>query len=117
MAHRLEKGTLDNQNYRYVVYTSEQMQLVLMSLKPGEDIPREIHPVTTQFIKVEKGKARVEIEDKIYKLESGDSIMIPSNKHHYVVNIGDDDLKLYTLYSPPEHPRDRVDITKPTKDE
>lgn len=116
MAYKLRKGTLNNENYRYVVYTSEQMQLVLMSLKPGEDIHKEIHYGTTQFIKVEEGEAKVKLGasgEKTFILKSGDCILIPANTYHYVLNSGTMDLKLYTLYSPPEHPKDRIDITNP----
>lgn len=126
MAYRLRKGALNNDNYRYVVHTTEQMQLVLMSLKPGEDIPREIHTGVTQFIKVEQGNATIKLgnspredstnefpsEDRTFILKEGDAIMIPSGTYHYVLNSGNSDLKLYTIYSPPEHPKDLVDITK-----
>lgn len=120
MAYRLRKGTLNNDNYRYVVYTSEQMQLVLMSLKPQEDIPREIHSGITQFIKVEEGEATVQLGTsgkKTFILKSGDCLFIPADTYHYVLNSGTNDLKLYTLYSPPEHPKDRIDITRPENKE
>jgi mannose-6-phosphate isomerase-like protein (cupin superfamily) len=79
------------------------MQLVLMSLKPDEDIPEETHANTTQFIRVEEGTASVIVNDRKNKLLPGDSIIIPPGTKHYVKNISESDLKLYTIYSPPEH--------------
>lgn len=118
MAFKLTTSTLSNTNYRTVVYTTEQLQLVLMSLKPGENVPIEIHPNTTQFIKVEQGDMLVWLNGNNYILKQGDAIVIPANTYHYVSNIGNYDLKFYTIYSPPEHPKNHIDITKPhIKDE
>lgn len=100
----IERDTLTNTDYRKVIYTTPQMQLVLMSLIPGEDIPWEIHEHTTQFIRVESGRAVIKIEDSKYLLKDGDAVVIPNGTRHYVKNTGDVELKLYTLYSPPEHP-------------
>jgi len=100
----LETLTTRNSNYRKVVKTTKQMQLVLMSLKPKEFIPLEKHDITTQFIRVEKGKALIQVgkTKKIYSKD--DYIIIPPGKKHKVTNIGTTALKLYTIYSPPEHP-------------
>lgn len=104
----IEEETIDNTDYRRTLYTG-RMQLVVMSLTPEEDIPEEVHPNIDQFIRVEEGKARVRIEDEEHVLESDDVIIIPSGKKHYVNNISEDqDLKLYTIYTPPEHPENTV---------
>ena len=99
----IEKDTLNNTDYRNVLYTTEQNQVVLMSLNQGEDIPEEIHPTTTQFIGIESGKGLAVINDKEYELTDGISLDIPAGAKHYISNTDDKPLKLYTVYSPPEH--------------
>lgn len=99
----LEKATINNDNYRKVIKTTKTMQLVLMSLNAGEDIPVEVHPKTTQFIRIEKGKVIVKVDNKRNLLKDGDSIIIPPGSEHYVKAIGKESVKLYTIYSPPEH--------------
>ena len=100
----IERDTLSNKMYRKVVYTTPTLQLVLMSLKPHEDIPKEIHKKTTQFIRVEAGSGLARVGRTEYKLKDGMSITIPPNTEHYIKNTSrTTDLKLYTLYSPPEH--------------
>jgi len=98
----IEKETIENKEYRKILNTGKYMQLVSMSLKPHENIPLELH-IADQFIRVEKGIASVIISKNNYKLEDGDCIVIPANTEHYIENIGRDDLKLYTIYSPPQH--------------
>jgi len=110
---RLEKATIDNSNYRAVINTTKQMQLVLMCLLIGEDIPEETHPNTTQFIRVEKGTAKVVVDGVAKRLSDGDSIVINAGSKHYVKQTGLDTLKLYTIYSPPEHPKGLVQIRQP----
>ena|SRR3989344_8980275 len=101
----LEKESLKNKFYRKVVYTDSKIQLVLMSLKVGEDIPLEIHKNHDQFIRVESGKAIVKIDNKKIILGDGSSVIIPAGSFHYVGNYSKKlPLKLYTIYSPPEHP-------------
>ena len=100
----IEKDTLDNTNYRKVLHTTKHNQVVLMSLRPGEDIPKEIHPDITQFIRIEAGQGKAVIDGKEYKLEDGISLNIPAGSEHYIVNTSPDkSLKLYTVYSPAEH--------------
>ena len=114
--HRnIERDTLKNNNYRKVIYTvPDKTQLVLMSLKPGEDIPMEVHPHIAQFFRVEKGKGIAIINDQKYRLKDGFSIIIPPNTKHYIKNTSPtDDLKMYTLYSPPNHPPDRINKRQP----
>jgi mannose-6-phosphate isomerase-like protein (cupin superfamily) len=110
----VEKDVEANTNYRNVVYTTEQTQLVLMSLEKNEDIPAEIHSKITQFIRVESGTGKAVIAGKEMPLVAGSSVVIPAETRHYIANTGTSPLKLYTLYSPPEHSPDRVDIRQPT---
>lgn len=109
----IEKATLENKNYRKVITTTKQMQLVLMSLEKGEDIPKEKHNDITQFIRVESGKGTVSIGRKTYRMGDGDSIIIPAGKWHYIKNMGNKPFKLYTIYTPPEHPKNTVQKRKP----
>ena len=104
--NNIERLTLNNNNYRKVIYTTEQTQLVLMSLLPSEDIPLEIHKKTTQFIRVESGTGICYINNERYNLKDGDAIVIPQNTKHYIKATSE--LKLYTLYSPPEHDFDLI---------
>lgn len=99
----LEIDTIRNAYYRNVVCTLPNFQLVLMSLKPGEDIPREKHTSTTQFIRVERGEGIAKIGNKTYNLYDGVSLVIPPNKYHYIKNNSQKVLKLCTIYTPPEH--------------
>lgn len=111
----IERKTRKNKYYRRVVFTTPQLQLVLMSLNKNEEIGREKHKRTTQFIRVEKGHAKAIIGRKTYLLKDGDAIIIPPNRYHNIINTGAGKLKLYTLYSPPEHPKNRVQIYKSDK--
>lgn len=99
----IEKETLENENYRKVLHTGKHMQLVVMSLKKGDDIPMEVHDHIDQFIRVEKGNALVKIGDEEFELSDDDVVIVPAGKQHYVKNTGEEDLKLYTIYTPPEH--------------
>jgi len=114
----IEKATLENNNYRKVIFTGEKIQLVLMNLKGGEDIPLEVHHGIDQFIRVESGKARVKIEKKDFELGEDEIVIIPAGKKHYVCNASKSkDLKIYSIYSPPEHPKKTVHKTKKDSDE
>jgi len=99
----IEESTLKNINYRKVLYTTGQTQLVLMSIPEGDDINKEIHEKTTQFIRVEQGTGVAYLNGKQYRLRDGDAIIIPAGVEHYIKNSGSIPLKLYTLYSPAEH--------------
>lgn len=112
----IENETLSNSNYRTVLHTGKNMQLVVMNLKPGEDIPLEIHEDIDQFFRVESGKAMVKVDDEEYILEDDEIIIVPAGAKHYVKNIDDKDLKLYTIYTPPEHPDGTVHKTKEEAD-
>ena len=120
----IESATLSNQNFRTTLFTGQFVQLTVMRLQPGEEIGREMHPDVDQFIRVESGQARVELgfsEDTIDEThEVGDdwAVIIPAGVWHNVVNASDDaELKLYSLYSPPEHPDGTVHVTKAEADE
>ena len=114
----IEKDTLENNNYRKVISTQSNIQLVLMSLKPKEEIGNEIHENIDQFFRIEKGKAKVIINyntknEKEYKLKDGSVIIIPKGTYHNIINIGKKDLKFYTIYSPPNHKPELVQLNKP----
>lgn len=113
----IEKDTLENEYYRKVLFTGSKMQLVVMSLKPDEDIPLEIHNDIDQFIRIEKGEALVKIGDGEFNLKDDDVIIIPAGNEHYVKNTSaDQDLKIYTIYATPEHSPETVHKTKAEAD-
>jgi mannose-6-phosphate isomerase-like protein (cupin superfamily) len=117
----IETETIHNDFYRKVLYTSQNQQIVVMSIKPKEDIEYEIHPDNDQFIRIEKGTGILLIgpkKESQYKLSDGVSVIIPKGTWHQVINTSDVDmLKLYTIYSPPHHPHDKVDVTRPKSDQ
>ena len=108
----IENRTEANQDFRRVLYTGPHMQLVLMSLNPGEEIGEEVHDSTDQFFRVEEGKGEVSIDGRRTQIESDDAIVIPAGARHNIRNIGDKPLKLYTLYAPPQHEDGTVHRTK-----
>ena len=111
----IEKETLKNNNYRKVLYTvKNQMQLVLMSLNPGETIPDEVHPNLSQFMRVESGKGRAIIGNKKYLLKDGITIIIPPGTNHFIKNTSKiDKLKLYSIYSSDHHPNKKINKRQP----
>ncbi|MBW3019888.1 cupin domain-containing protein [Candidatus Woesearchaeota archaeon] len=98
----IEQETLNNNSFRKVLYTGENMQLVLMSLEPKENIGLEVHDVD-QFFRFESGNGQVIINNNTYDVKDGDSVIIPASAKHDIINTGNSTLKLYTLYSPPQH--------------
>jgi mannose-6-phosphate isomerase-like protein (cupin superfamily) len=114
----IERETLDNTTFRTVLFTGEHTQLTVMRLAPGEDIGREVHPHLDQFIRIEEGRARVELGrseggiDETHDVEDDWAVVIPAGVWHNVVNTGEGEVKLYSLYSPPEHPPETVHRTK-----
>ena len=109
----IEKDTLENENYRKVLYTSKHSQLVLMSLKPGEEIGMEVHSDNDQFFRIEKGEGKCIIDGNEYDLEDGVAIVVPAGSQHNVINVSDsEELKLYTIYSPAHHKDGIVRTTK-----
>lgn len=111
----IEQETLENTNYRKVLYTGN-MQLVVMSLKPGEDIPAEIHDHIDQFFRIEAGQAYVKVNDEEFNLQKEEVIIIPAGSKHYVKNTGEEDLKVYTIYTPAEHAPGTIHKTKAEAD-
>jgi mannose-6-phosphate isomerase-like protein (cupin superfamily) len=108
----IERKTEENRDFRHVLYTGAHMQLVLMSLEPGEDIGEEVHETTDQFFRVEKGEGIVSIDGRDTRIESATAIVVPAGARHNIKNTGVTPLQLYTLYSPPEHEDGIVRRTK-----
>ncbi|MGC8776079.1 MAG: cupin domain-containing protein [Minisyncoccia bacterium] len=98
----IEKATKENNDFRQVLYTGRYSQLVLMSLKPGEEIGEEVHGLD-QFLRIESGKGKAILGENEYAIEDGTAIVVPAGTKHNIINTGDVDLKLYTIYSPPNH--------------
>ena len=109
----IEKATLENGNYRQVLYTSKHSQLVLMSLKPSEEIGLEVHPDNDQFFRFEKGQGKCVIDGNEYEVRDGAAVVVPAGAEHNVINVSDSqELKLYTIYSPAHHKDGVVRATK-----
>ena len=111
----IEEETIENTNFRKVLYTGKHSQLVLMSLKPNEEIGTEIHADNDQFFRIEKGTGKCIIDGNSYELKDGSAIVVPAGAEHNVINTsGLEDLKLYTIYSPAHH---KDGIVRATKEE
>lgn len=109
----IEHATLENEDFRRVLFTGANTQLVLMTLRPGEEIGLETHDEHDQFIRIEAGNGKVRLNDEEHPLSDGVSVVIPAGTRHNVVNTSSTEpLRLYTLYSPPEHPDGTVHRTK-----
>jgi mannose-6-phosphate isomerase-like protein (cupin superfamily) len=108
----IEELTLNNTDFRRVLYTGEHSQLVLMTLKPGEEIGTEVHDDKDQFFRFESGTGEVLINDKSNPVEDGIAVIVPAGAKHNVRNTGDDLLTMYTLYGPPDHKDKTVHKTK-----
>ncbi len=100
----IEKLTRENANFRQVLYTAKDCQLVLMSLLPGEEIGLEVHEEGDQFFRFEKGEGKVIIDETEYMVKDGDAVIVPAGARHNVMNTSDTEaLKMYTIYAPPHH--------------
>jgi mannose-6-phosphate isomerase-like protein (cupin superfamily) len=109
----IEKQTLENENFRKVIATNGYSQLVLMSLLPMEDIGMETHPAVDQFFRVEKGMGKAVLNGTEYEFSDGFAIVIPAGTEHNIINTSETDkLKLYTIYSPANHPDGTIHATK-----
>jgi mannose-6-phosphate isomerase-like protein (cupin superfamily) len=108
----IETDTKQNDNFRKVLYTGKNSQLVLMSLKPGEDIGEEVHKDTDQFFRVDAGSGKVIINGNETEIKNGSAIVIPQGAKHNVINTGKENLKLYSIYSPPHHADGTIHKTK-----
>ena len=116
----IEKATLENEDYRRVIYTPGYQQLVLMSIPVGEDIELEIHPYVDQFFRIERGSGELHIgkdESKVIPVKDGSGIVVQHGTYHRVVNVGQEPLKLYSIYSPPNHAPTRVDKVRPPNED
>ena len=112
----IEKLTEENGDFRRVLYTGKEMQLVLMALKPGEEIGSEVHEDRDQFFRVEAGRGEVVIDGNTTPVRADMAIIVPAGARHNVRNTGEAPLKLYTLYAPPEHREGTVHATKADAD-
>jgi mannose-6-phosphate isomerase-like protein (cupin superfamily) len=109
----IEKETLENENFRKVLYTGKHSQLVLMSLAPNEEIGMEVHEENDQFFRFEKGQGKVIIDGNEYQVSDGFAVVVPAGSQHNVVNTSDSErLNLYTIYSPAHHKDQIVRATK-----
>ncbi len=109
----IEQATLENTNFRKVLYTSVHSQLVLMSLQPKEEIGSEVHPDNDQFFRFESGNGQIVINETTYDVSGGDAVIVPAGSKHNVINTSsDNELKLYTIYSPAHHQDGVVRATK-----
>jgi mannose-6-phosphate isomerase-like protein (cupin superfamily) len=108
----IEYATKENSNFRKVLYTANLSQLVVMSLKPGEDIGMEVHEDTDQFIRIEEGKGKAVLDGVETQIEDDFAVVIPAGTEHNIVNESDEEMKLYTIYSPAHHRHDVVHATK-----
>lgn len=102
----IEAAATENENFRQVLYTAQHCQLVVMSLKPGEDIGMEVHQLD-QFFRVEEGSGEAVLDDVVSPIRAGFAVLVPAGTEHNIINTGKVPLKLYTLYAPPNH-RDGV---------
>jgi mannose-6-phosphate isomerase-like protein (cupin superfamily) len=112
----IEQETLQNTNFRKVLYTGTHAQLVVMSLNPSEEIGMEVHDHVDQFFRIEQGTAKFEIDNQVFEVGPDHAIIVPAGSQHNVTNVSDQTLKLYTIYSPPNHPQGTIHATKAEAD-
>ncbi|KIN71919.1 cupin domain-containing protein [Sulfitobacter guttiformis] len=112
----IEELTEENTDFRRVLYSGSKLQLVLMSLEPGQEIGGEIHADTDQFFRIEDGEGRVVIDGKAHKIKSGSGIVVPAGSHHNLICTGHQPLKVYTIYGPSHHRDKLVQKTKTEAD-
>jgi len=112
-SNNIEQETLENDNFRKVLYTGKHSQLVLMSLRPKEEIGMEVHADNDQFFRFEKGQGKAIIDGNEYELKDGTAVIVPSGAQHNIINTSEtEDLKMYTIYSPAHHKDGVVHATK-----
>ncbi len=110
---QIEKRTLENDYFRQVLFTGKNAQLVLMALKPGEEIGNEVHDKVDQFFRIEQGEATFNLGKEALLAKNGDAVIVPAGTYHNVLNTSKTEkLKLYTIYSPPNHPDKTIHKTK-----
>jgi len=109
----IEKDTENNDFFRKVIFTAKHSQLVLMSLKPQEEIGEEVHETLDQFFRFEEGEGKVVIEGEEFEVSDGSAVVIPAGTRHNIINTSSENpLKLYTIYSPPNHAKETIHQTK-----
>jgi len=114
---KINRVTADNQNFREVLFTSELSQLVVMCLKAGEEIGTEVHSHIDQFIRVESGEGKAVLDGETHEIKPGYAVVVPAGVEHNVINTSDNkELRLYTIYTPPEHPEGTIHGTKAEAD-
>jgi mannose-6-phosphate isomerase-like protein (cupin superfamily) len=109
----IERLTVQNEDFRRVLYTGHHLQLVLMTLTPGQEIGEEVHEDRDQFFRVEVGEGELVIDGVTHRVAADFAMIVPAGARHNVRNVGGQPLKLYTVYGPPEHRRDVVHRTRP----
>lgn len=112
----IEKATVENDDFRRTVYTGNYLQLVLMTLQPGEEIGEETHEDRDQFFRIEEGRGEIHIDGVKNQVEDDYAVIVPAGALHNVVNTGDEPLRIYTIYGPPEHIEGTVHRTKEEAD-
>lgn len=114
--HNIEEQTLNNDFFRKEVFTGEHLQITVMSINPGEDIGVETHPTTDQFLRVEQGSGKAIIGGQEYEISDAFGITIPAGMEHNVINTGTVAMKMYSIYTPPNHPLGTIHETKADAD-
>ena len=112
----IEELTEENTDFRRVLYSGSKLQLVLMSIAPGEELGGEIHADNDQFFRIEDGEGRIMIDGETHKIKSGTGIVVPAGAHHNLICTGHQPLKVYTIYGPPHHLDQLVQNTKAEAD-
>lgn len=113
----IENLTVENDNFRNVLYTWHNLQLVVMSLNVWEEIGAEVHPDHDQFLRFESGNGKVIVDEVEYEIKAEDVVVVPAGANHNVINTGEDKLKLYTVYGPAHHEEALVHVTKKDAEE
>ncbi len=108
----IEKKSLDNNYFREVLFTTDKSQLVVMALKPGEEIGMEVHPEHDQFIRIESGTGKAIMNGEEYEIADGSAVVVPAGVQHNIINTSSEIMKLYTIYTPPEHKPGTIHKTK-----
>jgi len=107
----IEKATRENRNFRKVLYTAKNSQLVVMCLKPGEDIGEEVHQMD-QFLRIEQGSGKAVLDDVEHRIAAEWAVVVPAGTKHNIINTSSDEMKIYTIYSPPNHKDGTIHVTK-----
>lgn len=108
----IEEKTLKNDYFREVLFTTDKSQLVVMALKPGEEIGMEVHPEHDQFIRIESGRGKAIMNGEEHEIADGSAVVVPAGVQHNIINTSSEIMKLYTIYTPPEHKPGTIHKTK-----